>query len=175
MTNRIKKLSIGVVGVLSVILVSGCWGPSSSNVEKATPLLERDSIQFVRPSVGNGQPVRLSDYNGQVVLIKFFATWCGSCSAMDPELQAFYDQYKSRGVQIIGASIDKDPAVVEAYIEQSNSPYPIVMADAALLEQYGAVNAVPTIYVLNRDHTVVSRVRGYRSRKALSDLVRDHI
>ena len=154
--------------------LSGC-GPSSNNVEKAMPMLEREAIQFERPSVADGQPVRLSDYTGQVVLVKFFATWCGSCSAMNPEIQAFYDQYQSKGVQIIAASIDKDPAVVKAYSEQHAIGYPIVMADTELLEQYGAVNAVPTVYILNRDHTVVSRFRGYRSRQALADLVDEHI
>jgi len=94
---------------------------------------------------------------------------------MNPEIQAFYDQYQSKGVQIIAASIDKDPAVVKAYIEQHAIGYPIVMADTDLLEQYGAVNAVPTVYILNRDHTVVSRFRGYRSRQALADLVDEHI
>ena len=175
MTNKIKNLSMGVIGLVSMVLVSGCWGPSSSNVKKATPLLEREAIQFVRPSVLDGQPVRLSDYDGRVVLIKFFATWCGSCSAMDPELQAFYDEYQAKGVQIIAASIDDDPALVKTYVKEKNIAYPVVMADTALLEQYGAVNAVPTVYILNRDHTVVSRVRGYRSRQALADLVAAHI
>lgn len=163
------------MGVIAVIAgLSGC-GPSASNIEKAVPLLKRDAIQFVRPAVHDGQPVRLSDYDGQVVLVKFFATWCGSCSAMNPEIQAFYDQYKAKGLQIIAVSIDKDPAVVKAYKIEQGIDYPIVMADTSLLEQYGAVDAVPTLYVLNREHTVVSRVRGYRSRQALADLVQAHI
>src|SRR3982751_831730 len=68
----------------------------------------------------NGAPVRLADYKGKVILLNFWATWCGPCQAEIPELVNTYAEYKDRGVVILGMSIDDTAETLRAYAAQKH-------------------------------------------------------
>jgi peroxiredoxin len=78
----------------------------------------------------NQSTIRLSDYRGKVVLLDFWATWCGGCKVEIPWFIEFEDKYKDRGLAVLGVSLDAEGwDVVQPFLESHNVNYPVVLAD----------------------------------------------
>jgi thiol-disulfide isomerase/thioredoxin len=108
----------------------------------------------------NGNPVSTAAWKGKVVFINFWATWCPPCRAEIPVLIDLANRYKDR-LQVVGVSVDDgDPADVKKFAKQAGINYPIVMADRAIVAEYGGVAALPTLFVVNPDGNVVQKHEG---------------
>jgi thiol-disulfide isomerase/thioredoxin len=111
----------------------------------------------------DGNPVSTAAWKGKVVFINFWATWCPPCRAEIPVLIDLANRYKDR-LQIVGVSVDEgDPAEVKQFAKQAGINYPIVMADRAIVAEYGGVAALPTLFVVNPDGNVVQKHEGLYS------------
>jgi thiol-disulfide isomerase/thioredoxin len=108
----------------------------------------------------DGNPVSTAAWKGKVVFINFWATWCPPCRAEIPVLIDLANRYKDR-LQVVGVSVDDgDPAEVKQFAKQAGINYPIVMADRAIVAEYGGVAALPTLFVVNPDGNVVQKHEG---------------
>jgi len=108
----------------------------------------------------DGNPVSTAAWKGKVVFINFWATWCPPCRAEIPVLIDLANRYKDR-LQVVGVSVDDgDPAEVKKFAKQAGINYPIVMADRAIVAEYGGVAALPTLFVVNPDGNVVQKHEG---------------
>lgn len=107
-----------------------------------------------------GRKVDIEDYSGKFVIVDFFATWCKSCIEELPRLQGHYEKYRSKGLEVIGVSLDDTLPPLESFLEKSELPWPIVH-DAnddplkTLRLKYG-IAQLPTVLLLNKEGTVVS-------------------
>jgi thiol-disulfide isomerase/thioredoxin len=111
----------------------------------------------------DGNPVSTAAWKGKVVFINFWATWCPPCRAEIPVLIDLANRYKDR-LQVVGVSVDEgDPAEVKRFAKQAGINYPIVMADRAIVAEYGGVAALPTLFVVNPDGNVVQKHEGLYS------------
>ena len=111
----------------------------------------------------DGNPVSTAAWKGKVVFINFWATWCPPCRAEIPVLIDLANRYKDR-LQVVGVSVDDgDPADVKKFAKQAGINYPIVMADRAIVAEYGGVAALPTLFVVNPDGNVVQKHEGLYS------------
>jgi peroxiredoxin len=123
----------------------------------------------------SGQKLDLVALRGKVVVIDFFATWCGPCRDAIPALVDLQQRYGSKGVQVIGLSADDDDAqsTVREFSVAHRLPYPVAMAPEALRDDYG-LRSVPVIYVIDKKGTVAEIFRGMGSdaKKRLEDLFR---
>lgn len=110
----------------------------------------------------SGNAVKLSDFEGNVVLLNFWATWCGPCRVEIPEFIRLREQYHTRGFEIIGISLDDEDARegVAAFARRLNINYPIVIGTAETVEAYGPMNAIPTTLILDRQGRIHSRHLG---------------
>jgi Peroxiredoxin len=104
----------------------------------------------------NGAAVRLADYKGKVVLLNFWATWCGPCQAEIPELIKTYESYKDKGVVVLGVSIDDSAETLRAYAAQKKMNYPVLLMQDDLEEAYGPLMGVPITFFIGRDG-IISR------------------
>jgi cytochrome c biogenesis protein CcmG/thiol:disulfide interchange protein DsbE len=99
----------------------------------------------------NGQKLNLSIYRGKVVLLDFWATWCGPCRSEIPRFVDLQNKYRDQGLQVIGISLDDDPKPVRGFYQQFKMNYPVAIGDANLAERYGGMLGLPVNFVIDRE------------------------
>jgi peroxiredoxin len=110
----------------------------------------------------NGADVRLSDYKGKVILLNYWATWCGPCKIEIPDLVALQDKFKDEGFVILGVSQDDDPETLRAFASAYKMNYPVLVGrdQPDLLDAQGPLWGLPTSYLIGRDGTICTRHLG---------------
>jgi thiol-disulfide isomerase/thioredoxin len=104
----------------------------------------------------DGKPVTLADSRGKVILLNFWATWCGPCRAEIPSLIELQNRYKDR-LQIIGLADDDGPDVVKQVIDSEGINFPVAMLTDQVRFAYGGISALPTVFVINSDGRIVQK------------------
>jgi peroxiredoxin len=108
----------------------------------------------------NGRKLSLGDYKGKVVLLDFWATWCGPCEKEIPQFIDLQNRYGSQGLQIVGLSMDDSPKPVHAYYDRVKMNYPVAVADADVAQRYGGVYGLPVNFVIGRDGRIAAKFVG---------------
>jgi peroxiredoxin len=110
-----------------------------------------------------GNEVRLSDYQGQVVLVNFWATWCGPCRLEMPAIQVAYDARQDKGFVVLGVNIDfaSDRTEVEAFVESLDLDFTVLLDSENAVHDLYRVRGYPTSYFIDRDGMIVRQHVGY--------------
>jgi peroxiredoxin len=108
----------------------------------------------------DGAELRLEALRGKVVLLDFWATWCGPCLDEAPSLVALARTFGPRGVVLVGISMDDEAAPVRAFAAQQHLNYTIALGDAALGERFGGVLGLPVKFFIDRDGRIARRHDG---------------
>ena len=117
----------------------------------------------------NHKPVKLSDFRGKVLVLDFWATWCGPCQASMPHTQEVSEKYKDQGVVVLGVCTEDKRDKYEAWVQKNQSKYPGILFThdpATKASEYASskvfgVPGIPTQFVIGADGTIVSTVVGY--------------
>ncbi len=108
----------------------------------------------------SGDSINIDDFAGKFVIVDFFATWCEPCLSEVPRLQKQYAKYQSKGLEVIGISIDADAEGLEKYLKRAELPWPIIHDNhkdpLERLQMRFGISALPTVLLLNKEGTVVS-------------------
>ena len=142
------------------LLLCLCVGVSTAQAPAAaTSLLHKKAPEFVRTDLHH-RKLDLRTYRGKVVLLDFWATWCASCQLEMPRFVAWQTQYGSRGLQIIGISMDDDPELARKMYEKQRLNYPVAMGDDKLGRLYGGVLGLPLAFLIDGQGKVQALFRG---------------
>ena len=108
-----------------------------------------------------GSNLRLSELRGEVVMINFWATWCGPCRQEMPLLQKLYSRYHDVGFELLGINIDGKSAEAKSMAKRLKVNYPILFDSAKNVSKLYDVDAMPTTVMVDRDGRVRHIYRGY--------------
>ncbi len=105
----------------------------------------------------DGKSVKLSDYKGKVVLLNFWATWCGPCKIEIPWFVEFEKEFKDRGFAVLGVALDEEGwEVVKPYITARQVNYRVLLGTDEVAQSYGGVDALPSSYIIDREGRVAA-------------------
>ena len=120
----------------------------------------------------NGKVVHLADYKGKVVLLDFWATWCGPCAVEIPWFTEFQRKYKDQGFEVVGVSMDDDGwKAITPFVQQKKINYRVVLGDDKTGDQYGGLEALPTTFVIDRYGRIASVHVGLTNKKDFSNAI----
>ena len=114
----------------------------------------------------DGKPVTSESLKGKVVIVDFWATWCGPCRASIPHLANLHKTYKAKGFEVVGVSLDQQgPAVVRSFVAQNQIPYTIVMGNQKIAQDFGGVRGIPTAFIISQDGKIFRKIVGLVPRE----------
>jgi peroxiredoxin len=109
-----------------------------------------------------GQPETLSQYKGQVVMVNFWATWCGPCQQEMPLLDQMYKKYKPAGFTLIGVNVDKEAPPVKELMARKPVSFPVLLDPANQVSKAYHVDEMPSSVIVDRKGQIRYIHRGYK-------------
>jgi thiol-disulfide isomerase/thioredoxin len=125
---------------------------------------------FKKSSLTDKAIIDSRQYDGQVLLVTFFATWCPPCIQEIPALIALQNSYKSKGFSVVAFSVDEgDLPLLEKLIDKNGINYPVFLADSEVARSFGGVTGIPVTFLVNREGEIVKKFLGYTSHEILEE------
>jgi len=179
-------LTLVVLGLLAALGLSSCNSSEVTNTNNAAPANRVNPPARTVPPVSgpvslpndlrdkqlqtlDGEPLKLSDYDNKVLVVNIWATWCGPCRLEMPELVKVSNEYKSRGLVVLGLATTynehNDTAHVKEYVRSQKIPYKIIWDDGTLaqplVQLVGGRQVIPQSFVISRDGRIVKHFQGF--------------
>ena len=122
----------------------------------------------------DGRTLRFGALRGRPVILDFWATWCAPCRASMPHLSTMQTRFSTRGLVILGLSVDDvNPQVVRSFAQRLRVRFPVAMASERMLDDYGPIRSIPTTIFIDRRGHIVRRVVGYVDEETLEGFIRE--
>ncbi len=185
-------LSVLVLSLVSVFGISSCNSadeigkPGPVPINPAKPAAAAAGSMVTLPPVVldtelkamNGRPIKLSDYAGKVLVVNLWATWCGPCRMEIPELVKFHNEFRAKGLEVVGLSTENPEASaagVRRFVQEFKMDYPVGWAtpEVAIALMQGR-DAIPQSFVISRNGRILKRFIGF-SPAATPQQLRDAI
>jgi len=128
---------------------------------------------FVLPDI-EGNEFQLSDADGKVVILDFWATWCPPCQEAVPHLNELQKKFGDQGLQVVGIALDrKGLRAVRPFAEKYKVSYKLLVGDySKVVEDYGGIVGIPTLFVIDRQGNISDKFIGYVEGEELEGAVK---
>ncbi len=147
--------------IFITLFFSGC---SKDNEKRGIKSIEAPDFTL---KALTGEDITLSFYRGKVVLLDFWATWCGPCMQSIPELVRIQEKYKDKGLVVIGVSMDTlsqaDDGQILKFMRTFGINYPVMRDDGTVSSAYygDSPAAIPTMHIINREGKIIKTISGF--------------
>jgi peroxiredoxin len=184
-----KVILIGTVLIFNIIFIAGCAGNGESEeTQTAEPEIHESEISgetlttlqealtaagfavFEEPieapdfslETPAGEERSLESFRGHVVLLNFWASWCGPCNVEKPSMVNLYKQLEAQGLTIVGVNLQENAATAKEFIEKHEIPYPVLLDRSGNVAGEYGVRGIPTTYIIDRSGKALGGVSGAR-------------
>jgi peroxiredoxin len=172
--TRLKKHRPDWLTLLLVGLVVYLWFRPPASVTPLDQPVANASVPLL-----SGQTVNLRALRGKVVLVNFWATWCPYCRHEMPAMQAFYQDYRSQGFDILALSSGEEAATVRQFMTREGYTFPAGVATAEVADVFGRPASLPTSFLIDRQgrirHKIAGQVHYARLQSLVEPLLRERL
>jgi len=131
-------------------------------VSAATAGIEQTAAPDFTLKSAAGKNLKLSEYRGNVVLINFWASWCGPCRQEMPLLSTLHEQYRDLGFTVLGVNVEADPGKARRLLEEMAVSFPVLFDNESVVSRQYDVVAMPTTVLVDRNGNLRHLHKGYR-------------
>lgn len=169
-----KVILILLIAIFSILfMVLSLTGCLSQGISKEDKISNKSGYKndFTLLDLDENK-VSLSDFKGKVIVLNFWATWCPPCRAEIPSFVEVYNQYKNKGVQFVGVSVDTDLEYLSQFVEEYDINYPILV-DGTLdnVSSKWGISAIPTTFILDKDGEILFKNIGMMVESQLIEAI----
>jgi cytochrome c biogenesis protein CcmG/thiol:disulfide interchange protein DsbE len=155
---------------LAAVLMAACSTSAPVKAASVKPEKDRKPAPDFALKDSDGKIVKLSDYKGKVVLLDFWATWCGPCKIEIPWFMDIQRKSKDRGFEVLGVAMDDEGwEVVRPFAAKMAINYRLVIGNDMTAQAYGGVDALPTTFLIDRSGKIAAVHVGLSSKKEFED------
>ena len=147
------RWTVRLLALATLAVISGAVGAATTAASGAP--------DFTLPSI-EGPNLRLQEQRGQVVMINFWATWCGPCRVEMPHLARLYDKYRGSGFTVLAVNIDEDPYKAANLAKQIGIRFPVLLDKEKKVSRLYDLSTMPSTILVDREGRVRYVHRGYR-------------
>jgi peroxiredoxin len=166
--TMLKKWILVAMGVGLLATMSPTWPLESEAAQGAAcdPNAKMANLNFTLKDM-NGKDVNLTAYKGKVLLVDFWATWCGPCKVEIPGFVDLYTRYRGQGFEIVGMLVDDQIAKARPFAKQYKMNYPVLDADKRddVKDAFGPLWGLPTAFLIGRDGRICKKHSGFATKE----------
>jgi thiol-disulfide isomerase/thioredoxin len=143
-----------------------------SNSQTSSADWTGDAPNFTLPRIGGGT-FSLSSFKGKVIIVDFWATWCPPCRMEIPHFIDLYNEYRDKGLEIVGVTLDEGgESVVSEFRDQYKINYTLVLGDEKVAQNYGGIRGIPTTFIIDKKGNIVNKHIGYTDKQVFEDEIK---
>ncbi|MEH6825246.1 MAG: TlpA disulfide reductase family protein [Motiliproteus sp.] len=154
-----------LLGITALVLALGAsaatWAEPLSTIQEAQAMPRAD----IQLKGVEGSNHALSDYKGKVLLVDFWASWCGPCRESFPWMNSMQQQYQTQGLEVVAINLDEEPELARAFLQQVPASFTVLLdTDAQLPAAFGLIG-MPTSYLIDREGRIRARHVGFHASR----------
>lgn len=162
--EKIMKRAIGRVSLATMVAIALV---SLSGVCQADPLKPGTKAPAWILKNLEGEDVKSSEFKGKVVVLNFWATWCGPCIHEIPDFIEIQKELSDKGLTFVGVSLDQATNPVTKYVKRTKVNYPVVMGDVDVVKDFGNFGGIPQTFVIDKEGIIRVSKTGLISKQKL--------
>jgi thiol-disulfide isomerase/thioredoxin len=178
-SEPVKTYKVAFGALVAILIVAGLYYVNRYWIAPATqkhtvsaqrkdyPLAPEFSLSDL-----NGRRIDLASQKGKVVLLDFWATWCGPCRIEIPGFVKLQERYRDQGLVVIGVSLDDSVEPVREFYREFNMNYAVAMGDERVTELYGGILGLPTTFLIGRDGRIYAKHMGATDISVFEDEIK---
>lgn len=155
MKQRIKNCTQALkISALMLVMIFSSGLSAAKEINQPAPNFTLKSL--------SGKNLKLSEFRGQVILLNFWASWCGPCRQEMPILEEIHNRYKDLGFSVLGVNVDSDPEKAKQLLKDTPVSFPILLDMQNRTSELYHLEAMPTTILIDRDGTMRYLHKGYQ-------------